>query len=181
MRIRNQYSMLPRESSASLSLACIFLASALCLAPYSVAQGPDSAAPQPAIPLAQAPAATVAARRPHTAYRRLTMDDRIKSLAKALNLDEKQQAGVKTVLERQQLQSRKIQFDQSLDGAERMGKFRALQEDTALRIRALLNDEQKQKYDPLNHATQNGNSSDTYVDQWMKSHQQSLQAQPAKK
>jgi hypothetical protein len=109
------------------------------------------------------------------------MDDRIKSLAKALNLDEKQQAGVKTVLERQQLQARKIQFDQSLDGAERIGKFRALQEDTALRIRALLNDEQKQKYDPLNHATRNGNSSDTYVDQWMKSHQQSLQAQPAQK
>jgi periplasmic protein CpxP/Spy len=107
------------------------------------------------------------------------MDDRVKSLAKALNLDEKQQTRVKTVLEHQQLQARNIQFDQSLDGAEHIGKFRALQEDTALRIRALLNDEQKQKYDPLNHATQNGNSSDTFVDQWMKTHQQSRQAQPA--
>jgi periplasmic protein CpxP/Spy len=181
MRIRILYSVLSRESRASLPLAGIFLASALCLAPCAVAQAPDSAAPQPATPLAQAPATAAAARSPHSAYRRRTMDDRVKSLAQALNLDEKQQAGVKTVLERQQLQARKIQFDPSLDGAERIGKFRALQEDTASRIRALLNDEQKQKYDPLNHAAQNGNSSDTYVDQWMKNHQQSLQPQPAQK
>jgi periplasmic protein CpxP/Spy len=177
MRIRILYSVLSRESRASLPLAGIFLASALCLAPCAVAQTPDSAAPQPATPLAQAPAAAPTARRPQSAYRRRTMDDRVKSIAKALNLDEKQQAGVKTVLEHQQLQARKIQFDQSLDGAERIGKFRALQEDTVLRIRALLNDEQRQKYDPLNHAPQNGNSSDTYVDQWMKTHQQPPPAQ----
>jgi len=173
--------MLSRDSRASLPLAGIFLASALCLAPCAVAQAPDSPAPHPATPQAQAPAADPSPRRPQSVYRGRTMDDRVKSLAKALNLDEKQQAGVKTVLERQQLQARKIQLDQSLDGAERIGKFRVLQQDTASRIRALLNDEQKEKYDPLNHASQNGNSSDAYVDQWMKNHQQSLQPQPAQK
>ena len=173
--------MLAKESRAGLPLAGIFLAGALCLAPCAVAQAPDSPASQPATPPAQAPAAAPATRRPQSMYRRRTMDDRVKSLTKALNLDEKQQAGVKTALERQQVQARKIQFDQSLDGAERIGQFRALQEDTALRIRALLNDEQKQKYDPLNHATQNGNSSDTYVDQWMKNHQQSLESKPPQK
>lgn len=177
MRIQILYSVLSRESRASLSFAGIFLASALWLAPCAVAQAPDTAAPQPATPLAQVPAT----RRPQSVYRKRTIDDRIKSLTKALNLDEQQQAGVKMVLERQQLQARKIQFDQSLDGAERIGTFRALQEDTISRIRALLNDEQKMKYDPLTHATQNWNSSDTYVDQWMKVHQQSPQPPPAQK
>jgi hypothetical protein len=181
MRIRILHSVLSKKSRASLPLAGIVLASALCLAPCAVAQASDSPASGARTPQAQAPAAAAATRRPRSAYRRRTMDDRVKSLAQALNLDETQQAGVKTVLERQQVQARKIQFDQSLDGAERIGKFRALQEDTAVRIRALLNDEQKQKYDPLNHPTQNGTSSDTYVDQWMKSHQQSLAPQPAQK
>jgi hypothetical protein len=66
-----------------------------------------------------------------------------------LNLDQAQQAGVKTVLERQQREARQIQFDQSLSGAERIGRFRALQQDTVSRIRGLLNEEQKKKYDPL--------------------------------
>lgn len=173
--MRISHSIPSRESLASLLFAGIFLVSALCLAPCAVAQAPDTAALPPATPQAQAPAAAPAPRRPQSMYRKRSMDDRVKSLAKALDLDEKQQAGLKTVLERQQLQARKIQFDQSLDGAERMGKFRALQEDTVLRIRALLNDEQKKKYDPLNHAPSE-NSSDKYVNQWIKAHQQSPQA-----
>ena len=84
---------------------------------------------------------------------------------------------MKSVLERQQLQARQIQFDQTLSGSERISRFRALQEETVLRVRALLNDEQKKKYDPLNHGTQNENA-DSYVDQWMKNHQQPTEHHP---
>jgi periplasmic protein CpxP/Spy len=124
-----------------------------------------------------------AGRRAQYTHRRPTIDDRVKDLAKALDLNDTQQAGVKSVLERQQLQARQIQFDQTIAGAERIGRFRALQEDTVLRIRALLNDEQKKKYDPLNHGTQNTTSTDSYVGQWMKNHQQptAQHAQPSQK
>jgi hypothetical protein len=74
---------------------------------------------------------------------------------------------VKAVLERQQREARQIQFDQSLSGAERIGRFRALQQDTVSRIRALLNDEQKKKYDPLNHGT-TPTTSQPSVEDWLK-------------
>jgi hypothetical protein len=87
-------------------------------------------------------------------YRTRTLDDRVKDLAKTLDFSENQQAGLKTVLERQQLQARQIQFDQTLSGNERIGEFRAL-----------LNDQQKKKYAPLNHGTQPAGSSQPYIDQ----------------
>ena len=116
-------------------------------------------------------------------YRPPTIDERIKTFAKTLNLNATQQQGVKAVLERQQLQARQIQLDPTLSGEQRIGKFRALQEDTILRIRALLNDEQKMKYDPLpSHQVQDAPSSDSYVNQWMKYHERSEQpSQPPKK
>jgi periplasmic protein CpxP/Spy len=138
------------------------------------AASPQAATSQPATPQGAPPG-----RRARYAPRRPTIDDRVKNLAKGLNLNDTQQAGVKSVLERQQMQARQIQFDQTISGAERIGRFRALQEDTVLRIRALLNDEQKKKYDPLNHGTLNTTSTDSYVDQWMKNHQQPT-TQPSK-
>jgi hypothetical protein len=88
-----------------------------------------------------------------------------------LDLNETQQAGLRTILERQQLEARQIQFDQTHSGNERIGRFRALQQDTILRIRALLNDQQKKKYDPLNHGAHQANSPQPYVDQWLKNGQ----------
>jgi hypothetical protein len=121
-------------------------------------------------------------RHQQSAYRGHTIDDRVKTLAKALNLNEAQQAGVKAVLEHQQLQARQIQVDPTLSGEERIGRFRALQEDTVLRIRSLLNDEQKMKYNPLNHQAPDATSSDSYVNQWMKYHERADQpSQPPKK
>jgi periplasmic protein CpxP/Spy len=121
------------------------------------------------------PAASFPAARTHpprSTYRRHPIDDRVKELAKALDLNETQQSEIKTVLEHQQGQARRIQFDPNLSGADRNDRFRALQDDTVLRIRALLNEEQKKKYDPLNHGTQHTGSPGNYVDQWMKHHQQ---------
>ncbi|HMK21151.1 MAG TPA: hypothetical protein VK466_02395 [Terriglobales bacterium] len=192
MRIWILRSVFSNKLAANPSLAGIFLACTLAYAPCAAAQAPNAAAPQPApqaasqspvaSPAAPAPAASASHAR--SVYRRHSIDDRVKELAKGLDLNETQQAGVKAVLQRQQLQARQIQFDQTLTGGDRIAHFRALQEDTVLRIRALLNDEQKKKYDPiLNHAPQSTTPSDSYVDQWMKYHQQPIEqhAQPPQK
>ena len=177
------YNMYSIKTATPFAFAILLLAGILGLPPRTAAQAPDPAAPQaasqpPASPTTPeaSPSSTTApapaaAARPRSMYRRRTLDDRVKELAKALDLNPTQQAGVKAVLEHQQLQARKIQFDPAVEGSERIGRFRALQDDTVLRIRALLNDEQKKKYDPLNHASPSPESSQKYVDQWMKTPQ----------
>jgi hypothetical protein len=129
------------------------LAGGLLLPHVAVGQMPGAAAPQ---------------RHTQSVYRRHSVDERVKSFAETLNLDQTQQAGVKAVLERQQREARQIQFDQSLSGAERIGRFRALQQDTVSRIRGLLNEEQKKKYDPLNHGT-TATTPQPSVEDWLKS------------
>jgi hypothetical protein len=121
----------------------------------------------PHLAVGQLPGATAPQRRTQSVYRRRTVDERVKSFAETLNLDPAQQAGVKAALERQQREARQIQFDQSLPGPERIGRFRALQQDTVSRIRALLNDEQKKKYDPLNHGM-TPTTSQPSVEDWLK-------------
>jgi hypothetical protein len=121
----------------------------------------------PHVAVGQVPGAAAPQRHTQSVYRRRSVDERVKSFAETLNLDPAQQAGVKAVLERQQREARQIQFDQSLSGAERIGRFRALQQDTVSRIRALLNDEQKKKYDPLNHGT-TATISQPSVEEWLK-------------
>jgi hypothetical protein len=181
--------MSSNKFTAHVTLAGILLTSVLYLATATTAQTQESPvspqAIQPSLPPAAdsagplSPATSVPAtrtqRRPRSIYRRHPIDDRVKELAMALGLDETQQSGVKAILERQQVQARKVQFDPTLSGANRNDRFRALQEDTMVRIRALLNSEQKKKYDPLNHGMQNAASSQADLDQWMKHHQQPIE------
>jgi CBS-domain-containing membrane protein len=103
-------------------------------------------------------------------YRRTTLDERVKRFAKVLDLDESQQTALKSVLERQQGQARQIRLDASLSGVDRVSRLRDLQHDTVLKIRALLNEEQKKKYDPQNHQSE-ANASDSYVNDWLKAPQ----------
>jgi len=43
----------------------------------------------------------------------------------------------------------RLRYDSRLTGSQRVDQFRALQEETVARIRSVLTDEQKKKYDPL--------------------------------
>jgi len=171
--------------STSDWLVLLALGAALGLAGEAVAQAPPPTPQQtPASSTGtepSQPSSVPTQRRAQRGYRKQTIDDRVKGLAKALDLNQMQQAGLKAVLEHQQSQARQIQFDQTISGEERIGKFRALQEDTVLRIRALLNDEQKKKYEPLNHQAENPSSSDSYIGQWMKYHQRAEQPTEAPK
>jgi parvulin-like peptidyl-prolyl isomerase len=77
------------------------------------------------------------------------IDDRVLRLTKTLELDQTQQSAVKKILEQRLQQIGWIRRDPSISGGARIERFRALQERTVEQIRAVLNDEQKKKYDPL--------------------------------
>ena len=80
---------------------------------------------------------------------RPTIDDRVKVFARSLELNDAQHVAVKKILEQRQQETLRIRLDSSISGGTRIERFRALQDQTVERIRAVLNEEQKKKYDPL--------------------------------
>jgi hypothetical protein len=107
---------------------------------------------------------------PRTPYKRRTIaiDDQVKRFAESLDLSETQQSEVKKILEFRQVQTRRIRFDGSLSGAERISRFRGLEDSTVARIREVLNDAQKKKYDPLVVRQAQKDSPPSSVADWMK-------------
>ncbi len=106
--------------------------------------------------------------RPPVRRRAVTIDDQVKRFAASLDLSEPQQSEVKKILEFRQQQTRRIRLDESLSGAERISRIRALQDSTVARIRAVLNDDQKKKYDPLAVRQAQKDSPPASVGDWMK-------------
>jgi hypothetical protein len=102
---------------------------------------PDSTTPPPAqaVPDARAGVsrATVS-----------VLDQRVQLLAKELDLDSRQQAGVRNILLQQRAEVSRVWADDSVPAAVRVAATRAIGDKTADRIRALLTDEQKKKYNP---------------------------------
>jgi hypothetical protein len=96
----------------------------------------------------QAPASAVPQIQTRRHYSRPGLDERVSQFAKSLDLSEAQQSAVKKILEQRQEQVLRIR-DASISGSARISQFRALQERTVLQIRAVLNEEQKKKYNPL--------------------------------
>lgn len=89
------------------------------------------------------------ARQTRHGYRRPTIDNVVEGLAKNLDLNEAQQSAVTKILEERQQETLRIRLDPSIPPEARIDRFRALQETTVERIRAVLNEEQRKKYDPL--------------------------------
>jgi predicted TIM-barrel enzyme len=114
-------------------IASPFLCVAL-LAAAGVAQKPDSTGP---------------VQQTHAVRRRTRLEDRVKVLAESLHLDDAQQLAVTKILEERQQETLRIRRDGSISGSDRMAQFRAIQDRTVVRIRSVLNEEQKKKYDPL--------------------------------
>jgi hypothetical protein len=123
-----------RAKHAGLCLAALLLN--VSLASSALAQTTAVAPATPARPTRSSP-------------RRPSLDDRVRKLAAALNLDEAQQAAVKRILQQRQQETLRLQHDTSITGSARIDRLRALQDQTVQRIRLVLNDEQKKKYGPL--------------------------------
>jgi hypothetical protein len=77
-----------------------------------------------------------------------SLDGRIRTLSKALDLDVRQQAELRKILIDQRDQVRKVWDDQSLLAAYRVSATQTISERTSDRIRSILTDEQKKKYNP---------------------------------
>jgi hypothetical protein len=118
--------------------ACAFAGSATAVA--------DTAAT--AAPAAPASAHLEPLRTPSHPRAGGTLDHRLKVLAKALDLDARQEAELRRILESQRQAVTKIWSDPALLSAERVPATRAAEERTAEQIRAILNDEQKKRYNP---------------------------------
>lgn len=121
-----------------LILVLGLLTSCLCVR-STFAQVAGAASPQ--TPSPQTP--------PALRRRAQTIDDRVKMLAKGLDLNETQQSAVKKILEQRQQETLRIKRDPSISGQARIEQFRALQDNTVEKIRAVLSEQQRQKYDPI--------------------------------
>jgi hypothetical protein len=99
---------------------------------------------------AQAEEATAAtpAQHPVRQVRHNGIDERVQTLAKALNLDPAQQVALRRVLEGQRESVARVWSDTSMPAAIRIGATQAISDRTADQIRALLTEEQREKYNP---------------------------------
>lgn len=82
-------------------------------------------------------------------HKRPSPDERGKALAKYLELDETQKIALQKILEQRQQEVLQMRFTPLPAGSAQIDRFRAIQDRTANRIRAVLNQEQRKKYDLL--------------------------------
>jgi len=111
------------------------------------------------------------ARAPQTVIRnhkRLSPDERGKALAKYLELDETQQIALQKILEQRQQEVLQMRFTPLARGSAQIDRFRAIQDKTVNRIRAVLNQEQRKKYDLLAIRRSPPPASTTSVQDWLK-------------
>jgi hypothetical protein len=114
----------------------------------SAVPGEDQSAPQaPNAASSSAPARPVE-RGPHASVEQ-RIDQRVRTLARALNLNVDQQGQVRMILVDQVQRLQKILRDPSLAADDRIGALRAMNQGTTERIRSVLDEEQKKKYNPL--------------------------------
>ncbi len=109
------------------------------LAPVLAVGGPD--APEVS--------ASPPAPRAHHVHARPSLDERVKQFGQGLDLSEDQQGAVKKILVQRQQESLRLRADPVLSGEARIDRYRALQASTVEKIRAVLTEEQKKKYNPL--------------------------------
>ena len=79
----------------------------------------------------------------------MSVDDQLKNLTDRLSLTADQQAKIKPILEDRNTQMQALMKDQSLSQEDRRSKGRTIQESTTGKIRDVLTDEQKKKYDEM--------------------------------
>jgi protein CpxP len=77
----------------------------------------------------------------------MSPDQQLERLSKALNLTDDQKQQIRPILQDRQEKMQGVRSDASLSREDRMNKMRSTFEETNSKIRAVLNDEQKQKFD----------------------------------
>jgi hypothetical protein len=157
MSLRSAASRSIRNGSVLLPLALLavlVLASAWPVPARAATEGQDTAA-------------AASARQVPRHRKGASIDDRVRFLSKALGLDAKQQSELRKVLEAQREEIGKVWADEEAPAAYRIKATETISEQTADRIRALLNDEQKKKYNAPRQRPAPGESARPDVEAWM--------------
>ena len=76
-----------------------------------------------------------------------TIDEQVKRLSDRLTLTDDQQTKVKTILEDQRAQAQVLMKDDSLSQDDKRQKFMGVRQTTISKIKDLLNDDQKKKFE----------------------------------
>ncbi len=79
----------------------------------------------------------------------MSPDQQLERLSKALNLTDDQKQQIRPILQDRQEKMQSVRSDTSLSREDRMNKMRSTFEETNSKIRAILNDEQKPKFDQM--------------------------------
>ena len=96
-----------------------------------------------------------------------TLDDRVRLLASELDLNATQQLELKRILEAQRTQVAKVWGDASVPAALRVSTTQAISDKTAEQIRALLTEEQRDKYIQPRKREEAVGASKPDVEEWM--------------
>ena len=145
-----------KESFGRTALLWVLALASACLIPaHAAADGNDADH-------------EAAARQALSHHRGSSLDARVRTLSKALDLDAKQQSELRKVLEDQREQIMRVWDDTSVPAVSRVVATQAISDSTADQIRALLNDEQKKKYNPPKPLHEAASGSDgPSVEEWM--------------
>ena len=100
-------------------------------------------------------------------YKRQSLDQRLEHVARYLDLNEAQRSALKNILIQNQQEILKMRRVPSPGEELQMDRFQAIEEKTAERIRALLTEEQRNKYDPLVVRNSNSAAQNVSVDDWL--------------
>jgi len=111
------------------------------------------------------PAGSTGRRLPHG--RRSSLEARVATLTRALDLDPGQQAAVRRVLLDQRQQVLRI-WEAVPSAADRVAATQQVSARTADRIRAVLTEEQRKKYDPPAQADPGRTASSVHLEDWLK-------------
>jgi Spy/CpxP family protein refolding chaperone len=76
-----------------------------------------------------------------------SVDDQMAAMTEQLNLTADQQAKIKPLLQDQHDQMQGLMKDQSMSPDDRRAKARSVHQSTVAKVREILNDDQKKKYD----------------------------------
>ena len=100
--------------------------------------------------------------------KRSGLETRVATLTRALALDPRQQTELRTLLRDQREQVQRIWRDESVSSADRVAATRKVSTRTADRIRAMLSEEQRKKYDPPPQRDAEKATGNARVEDWMK-------------
>ena len=78
-----------------------------------------------------------------------TVDEQVQHMTQALNLTSDQESQIKTILTSEREQMEALHKDTSTSQQDKMDKMRTLRQENSTKIRDVLNDDQKKKYDAM--------------------------------